>query len=544
LRVERGEFIALLGRTGVGKTTLCLSTNGLIPHATGGLFRGKVEVCGRDTRRYSPAALASTVGMVFQDPESQLFQMTVEDEIAFGLENLGIPPDEIERRIAWALSIVGIEPLRYRSPRRLSGGQMQRVAIAAALALRPALLVLDEPTSFLDPRGKTEVLSAIRQLRTEVDMTILMAAQDIEWVIPLADQAAVLRDGIVQSLSLSNLSTHEVSWLSETGIGVPQTIRLIHTLLSRNGGQRGRLPVSWQEAVRVFTPTRWRLLKPRPMPIASSGPPIITIEDLDFVYPNGTRALSGVTLQIGAGEYVALVGPNGAGKSTLARTLIGLLPPTAGRILVNGLDTRHTRVPVLARHVGYAFQNPDHQIFAPTVYEELAFGPRNAGWTRDQVEAVVREMLARFRLEHLAHVPPAMLGYGLRRKVAVAAVAASRPAVLILDEPTGGLDRASAQELLDFLDELNRQGVTIILITHDMTIVGERARRSIVLVDGQVTFDGSPRELFIRPEVLTHAGLLPPPITQLAEALSVPREIAPILSVDEFLEAWAGEVIL
>ncbi len=542
LRAGTGELIALLGRTGVGKTTLCLSMNGLVPQATGGTIRGKVEVCGRDTRRFPPAALASAVGMVFQDPESQLFQMTVEDEIAFGLENLGFPPDEIERRITWALSVVGIEPLRHRPPRRLSGGQMQRVAIAAALALRPALLVLDEPTSYLDPRGKAEVLAAIQQLRAELDTAIIMAAQDIEWVVPLADRVAVLTDGSAQSLSLSRLSSYEATWLSETGIGIPQTIRLVHTLLSRNGGRRERLPVSLQEAVQALTPARWRFLQPRPSPAIASSPPIITIEGLDFVYPNGTRALSEVSLQIGAGEYVALVGPNGAGKSTLARILMGLLRPMAGRVVVNGLDTRLTRVPVLARHVGYAFQNPDHQIFAPTVYEELAFGPRNAGWPVDRVDAAVQEMLARFQLSHLAHVPPAVLGYGLRRKVAVAAVAASHPAVLILDEPTGGLDRASAQELLDFLDELNRQGVTIILITHDMTIAAERARRSIVLVDGQVTFDGSPRELFTRPDVLTHAGLFPPPITQLAEALGVPREIAPILSVDEFIEAWAGEV--
>lgn len=546
LRAKRGELIVLLGRTGVGKTTLCLSTNGLVPHATGGTIRGRVEVCGRDTRRFPPAALASTVGMVFQDAESQLFQMTVEDEIAFGLENLGVPPEEIERRITWALSVVGIEPLRHRPPRRLSGGQMQRVAIAAALALRPTLLVLDEPTSHLDPRGKAEVLTAIQQLRSELDTTILMAAQDIEWVVPLADRVAVLVDGLVRSLPLSSLSTHEASWLFETGVGAPQTIRLVHALLARNDGQQSRLPFSLQETVRVLTPARWRALPPRPRasptPVFSS--PMITVEDLDFVYPNGTHALSRISFQIGAGEYVALVGPNGAGKSTLARLLMGLLRPTAGRVIVNGLNTRFTRVPVLARHVGYAFQNPDHQIFAPTVYEELAFGPRNLGWPADQVDAAVQEMLTRFELGHLAHVPPAVLGYGLRRKVAVAAVAISRPAVLILDEPTGGLDRASAQELLDFLDELNRQGITIILITHDMTIVAERARRSIVLVGGEITFDGSPRELFARPDVLEHAGLLPPPITRLAEALGVPREIAPILSVDEFLEAWAGEVAL
>ncbi|MCD6291044.1 MAG: ABC transporter ATP-binding protein, partial [Anaerolineae bacterium] len=260
---------------------------------------------------------------------------------------------------------------------------------------------------------------------------------------------------------------------------------------------------------------------------------------LSFTYPNGVQALNDITLRIRTGEYVALIGPNGAGKSTLARVIMGLLQPTAGKVMVNGQDTRATPVPALARTVGYAFQNPDHQIFAPTVREEIAFGPRNIGWQEREVNAAVDEMLSRFHLEELAEAPPAVLGYGLRRKIAVAAIAASRPAVLILDEPTGGLDRTTANELLDFLDELNRSGTTIILITHDMTIVAERARRSIVLIDGRIAFDGSPRELFLQKDVLARASLIPPPITRLAEMLGAPPEITPILSVEEFVQAWA-----
>ncbi len=542
LRAGQGEFIALLGRTGAGKTTLCLSFNGLVPQATGGAIRGRVLVRGRDTRRFPPASFACDVGMVFQDPESQLFQLTVEDEIAFGLENLGVPPDEIDRRIDWALSLVGMEGFRRRSPRQLSGGQMQRIVIAAALAPRPAMLVLDEPTAHLDPRGKAEVFQSLNRLRHTLHTTTIMATQDIEWISRGASRLAVLREGRIASWDMGEWPSRGVDSLCEWGVGAPQIARLVSALRPASPNAH-RLPLTVSEAARILAPARWRSQDFHPSPgrlTASPSRPIVTIERLSFAYSNGVRALTDISLRFHAGEYIALVGPNGAGKSTLARLIMGLLRPTAGRVWVREHDTRTTPVPGLARIVGYAFQNPDHQIFAPTVREEIAFGPRNMGWPAQDVQKAVDEMLGRFHLESLADVPPAVLGYGLRRKVAIAAIAAARPDVLILDEPTGGLDWATANELLDFLDELNSRGITVVLITHDMTIVAERAQRSVVLVDGRVIFDGSPRELFARSDVLEAASLYSPPVTRLAHALGAPPEISPVLTVDDFLRAWAG----
>ncbi len=542
LRAGQGEFIALLGRTGAGKTTLCLSFNGLVPQATGGVIRGRVLVRGRDTRRFPPASFARDVGMVFQDPESQLFQLTVEDEIAFGLENLGVPSDEIDRRIDWALSLVGMEGFRRRSPRQLSGGQMQRIAIAAALAPRPAMLVLDEPTAHLDPRGKAEVFQTLDRLRHTLHTTTIMATQDIEWIARGASRLAVLREGQITSWDVNEWPSHGVRTLCEWGVGAPQIARLVSALRPASPNEH-RLPLTVPEAARILSPARWRSRGSHPSsssPTAPPSHPIVTIERLSFAYPNGVRALVDVSLRFHAGEYIALVGPNGAGKSTLARLIMGLLRPTEGRVQVRGHDTQVTPVPRLAHIVGYAFQNPDHQIFASTVREEIAFGPQNMGWPAQDVQKAVDEMLGRFHLESLADVPPAVLGYGLRRKVAIAAIAAARPDVLILDEPTGGLDWATANELLDFLDELNDRGTTVVLITHDMTIVAERAQRSIVLVDGQMIFDGTPRELFSRPNVLEAASLYSPPVTRLAYALNAPPEVSPVLTVDEFLRAWAG----
>lgn len=528
LHIAPGELIGLLGRAGAGKTTLCLAAHGLVPHATGGVFRGRVVVGGRDTRRVPPADLVGVVSSVFQDAESQLFQTTVEDEIAFGLENLGLPPAEIDHRIDWALELVGLAGFRARSPRRLSGGQMQRVALAAALATRPALLVLDEPTAFLDPRGQAEVRAALAALRRELATSMLLATQDIEWIATGAHGLALLVGGELRSVA------GDSSLLYEEGVGFSQITQVIVSLLH----EKRALAADIEAAVQALTPPRWRRQTPPPPPTPSPGPPFVVMDRLSYTYPTGIPALREVSLEIRRGDYIALIGPNGAGKSTLARTLIGLLPPTTGRAFVAGLDTRQTPVPVLARRVGYAFQNPDHQICAPSVREELAFGPRVQGWPSAEIAATIDALLERFRLAPWATRPPAVLSYGLRRKVALAAVVASRPELLILDEPTGGLDWGSAQEMLDFLDELNRQGTTILLITHDMKIVAERAHRCLVLVDGRVYFDGTPRTLFARPDLLAQASLAAPPVTQLAERLQVPPELGPILSVAEFLRAW------
>jgi energy-coupling factor transporter ATP-binding protein EcfA2 len=260
------------------------------------------------------------------------------------------------------------------------------------------------------------------------------------------------------------------------------------------------------------------------------------------VYPNGTRALSGITLQIRKGEHVALVGPNGAGKSTMARTIMGLLSPTTGRVLVNGQDTRTTSVPVLARSVGYAFQNPDHQIFAPTVQEEIAFGLRTQRLPASIIAQRMAEELDRFHLVRYADTPPALLGFGQRQKVALAAIIATQPQVLILDEPTGGLDWRTRQELMDVTVGFNALGRTVVLITHDMRLVAEYATRVIVLMAGQILFDGAPRELFGRPEILAQAGLALPPVTRLANRLSSEGMAAGTLTCAEFVSAWLARL--
>ncbi len=550
-QVDRGELVALIGRVGSGKTTLCLSLNGLAPQATGGRFRGRVTVAGRDTRRHPVAELARWAGLVFQDPEAQLTQMCVEDEIAFGPENLGLPAAEIGERVAWALAAVGLAAYRERSPLHLSGGEKQRVAIAAMLAMRPEVLVLDDPTANLDPAGKATVFNVLAELARRQRLAVLVATQDLELAARLADRVLVLHEGRIGLAGPPEAVFGQVGRLQEWGIGAPQLAELAHLLGRRTGrayrftgvGQayaqlRAELPAAGGPATEVAATVTRSSYGDRPG--AGGSEPQISLQGVAYRYPDGTPALHDVDLAVAPGEFVALLGPNGSGKTTLAKLLNGLLRPAAGRVLIAGQDTRTTRVPVLARTVGYVFQNPDHQIFAATVAEETAFALRLQALPPAEVARRVAEALDRFRLVGQSHLPPALLGSSQRRQVALAAVLAAQPRVLVLDEPTGGLDSRSQQELMAAVAAFNRQGGTVLLITHDMRLVAEYATRTVVLLAGRVLFDGAAAALFDRGDVLAQAHLAVPPVVRLAHRLA-PLGFAAeggALTNADFVNAW------
>lgn len=548
--IPHGEFVALLGRVGAGKTTLCMALNGLVPHATGGVFRGNVSVLGSNTRQHSVADMARSVGMVFQDPETQLVEMRVEDEVAFGPQNLGVDPVEIEERVTWALSAVGLSGYRDRSPLLLSGGEKQRVAIAAMLAMQPRVLVLDEPTASLDPAGKAAVFGVLAELRRTHHITIFMATQELERAPRAADRVLVLHKGELLMNGHPDAVFRQAAKLQEWGIGVPQIAELGY-LLTRRTGQRYRFS-SVSEAYRQLRHRahlagmpKVRAIYPRPAQgraFAQARHTQVLVEDVSFAYEDGTAALQGVSLALHPGEFVALLGPNGSGKTTLAKHLDGLHRPTRGRVLVEQKDTRTTRVAELARLVGYAFQNPDHQIFAPTVHDEIAFGPRMQQLPPNVTAQRVADALDSFGLVYCADQPPALLGFGQRRQVALAAVLATQPQLLILDEPTGGLDRQSQQELLEVIAAYNLAGRTVVLITHDMQLVAEYATRAIVLLAGRVLFDGTPRALYGQPEILRQAGLALPPITRLANRLRAEGMAPDLLTTAEFAAAWEARL--
>jgi energy-coupling factor transport system ATP-binding protein len=579
LAVETGTFLAVMGPIGAGKTTLCLALNGLVPQSTGGTFRGDVWVADHNTKRLPVAELSAAAGLVFQDAEGQLFNMTVEDEVAFGAENLGLPVEEIEHRIQWALDVVGLADLRARSPAQLSGGQQRRLAIAAVLAMRPAILVLDEPTAGLDPLGRRAVLAVIAELRHQ-GTTVVMATQDADAAVALADQVVVLEAGHVSLMGTSQEILGQVEQLAALGVDVPQMAELSQRLgiqppwltvdqafraLSAPFGQSSyrapaQAPADLSNSTADFSPADQSQLRgdhpePRgrtisspdgriPTVLAGTSSPaqaVVGFEDVWYQYEEGAQALAGANLALSSGEFVALIGANGSGKTTLAKHVNGLLRPQRGRVLLAGGDTRGKSVGELARRVSYVFQNPDHQIFAPSVREEITFGPRNLGLDRAQVEKRVEAALAIFDLTSLADLPPATLGYGQRRLVTLASVHAMAPEVLILDEPAASLDRRLTTALIDWVSALCQAGATVVLITHDMRLAS-LAPRSVVMARGRVLLDVRTAELYPFPERTTQAGITPPPIVELGRRLGMP---AATLNIAEFCQAFArsaGEV--
>ena len=552
LEIGAGEFVAVLGRVGAGKSTLCMALNGLVPHATGGVFRGDVTVLGHNTKTHPIADLARSAGLVFQDPEMQLTQMRVEDELAFGPENLGVPTGEIEERVTWALDAVGLASYRDRSPLHLSGGEKQRVAIAAMLAMRPQVLALDEPTANLDPAGKAAIFNLLARLARERQITIVLATQELERVARYAQRVVVLHDGVIALDAAPAAVFAQTPLLQKWGIGVPQLAELASLLTQQTGR-----PYRFLHMGEAYTQLRGELkaatepgdvadhLAPSPVPqnsvsglSESNSRSQLAFEQVSFNYPDGTAALRDVSLAVAAGEFVALLGANGSGKTTLAKHLNGLLKPTGGGVRVNGRDTRPMRVAELARQVGYVFQNPDHQIFAATVEEEIAFGLRLQGLSRAEVAERVNWALAAFALISYRDLPPALLGWGQRRQVAMAAVLATRPQALVLDEPTGGLDARSRDALMAAVTTFNRAGGTVILITHNMRLVAEYASRAVVMAGGQVVFDAAPYALFERQEILARAKLAAPAVVRLGQRLAPFGLKAGILSCAEFAAAW------
>ena len=562
LRVCTGEWLAVMGASDVGKSTLCLLIAGLAPHLTRGTKHGRVVVAGRNTDRHPPPALAGVVGYLFQEADAQLFNPTVETEIAWGLENLGLPVAEMRARIDESLALLRLEGLRYRSPVDLSGGEKKRVALASVLAMHPSILVLDEPMGGLDPVGRQEVLSALQSLREldpEQPVTIVMTESDPEAVASFADRLLVL--GKPQPASLlafagsSDLTPppanaddatlpgsqviqqgsprrvlNRVNQLIELGVAVPQMARLASDLNRRLGTEYRFVTVA--AAQRALRPhMEGKACEPKRLPPevvpgshASSsmedGRPALEARDVWHRYGEGSSpVLHGVSLRVPPGQLVALVGANGSGKTTLAKQFIGLLRPWKGWVSVAGQDAAGLPVGELARQVGYLFQHPEQQIFSPTVQQEVAFGPKNQGLDAAEVQNRVASALSRFDLEPVAEHPPAILSYGLRRRVTLAALAALDSPILILDEPVVGLDARERRETLTWLRELHGQGRTILLITHDMGLVAEHAQRVLVLDGGRLLADVSPSKLFHQPELLAQASLSPPPVVALVRAL-------------------------
>ncbi len=477
--------------------------------------------------------VAAMVGMVFQDFEAQLFSTNVAHEVAFAMEQIGMPRAEIASRIAPALTAVGLAGFDDRDPTSLSGGEKQRLAIASVLALRPGVVVLDEPTSDLDPEGKAEVFALIHRMRGQGVSLVVIEHEAEE--LRNCDRIVLLREGEIIAHGPPAEIMAQLKLLEDCGVHPPDVNRVLDAL-----GMHAHA-VSVDEAEKIirvrFSRTAATIATASAQPASGMPPinderarPFLRVANLSFAYPYGPRVLDDVTLDIAAGEFVAIIGQNGSGKTTLAKHLVGLLAPGVGKILIGGRDRATLHPAETAHEVGYVFQNPDHQIFAATVADEVAFGPRNFSLDDDEVARRSEEVLRAVNLTGERDRDPFLLSKGERQRLAVASVLALRPRMLILDEPTTGLDYREQRRMMALIGDLNRAGIAIVMITHTPWLVAEYARRVVLMRKGRVMFDGGVREFFERDELLANSSFRPPEATLLGRRFGFtalrPEELA------------------
>lgn len=522
LEIHKGEFLGLIGPTGAGKTTLCLTLNGIVPQFHGGRFFGRATVAGLDTLDHSISELARHVGAVFQDPETQLIATSVENEIAFALENLCVPRDEIKRRIPRVLAAVRLEGTEHKHPHELSGGQKQRLAIAAALAMQPDLIVLDEPTSQLDPVGAEEVFATVRKLNKELGMTIVMASHAAEEMAEYADRIAFLFDGRIIAIGTPEEIYSQIDLLYRHYLRPPQVAETFY-LIGKRGGPVNKPPVRIDEGVSLLTSLSRECTVTAPKNLSTSpsrsGQPLLSVKDLSHTYPDGTQALKGVSLDIREGEYVLIIGQNGAGKSTLVKHFLNLLQPTEGAVKIGGVNVGAFSVSELARRIGYVSQNPDSQIFSATVGEEVSFALRALRYQPAEVEERTMESLESMGLLAVRDVHPLSLPKGDRARVVIAAILAMKPEIVIFDEPTTGQDFQGARFILEISRKLHQMGKTVIVITHHLYLMPEYAERVIVMGKGTILLDAPIREAYHQVELLRSTFLSPPQAILLAQQL-------------------------
>jgi energy-coupling factor transport system ATP-binding protein len=489
LEVPPGELLLIAGASGSGKTTLIRCINGLIPRSYKGEMAGRILLHGQETQALSLARISQMVGTVLQDPERQILGTLVRNEVAFGLENLGMARPEIRQRIEQSLDYLGISILRDRQTFNLSGGEKQKVALAGVLAMRPSLLLLDEPLASLDPASAQETLAMVRRLCDE-GMTVLMVEHRVEDVLSIRpDRVLFMQDGQASYLGpLDGL--YKVVDYREIKIPAP--------LVIERAAQDAPLPEVH------FTPA------------ASEGQPgetdqqrpLVRFENVHYSYDRQTEVLRGVNLDIHRGDVIAVLGPNGAGKTTLVKHAIGLFKPTAGRVLVNGRDTRELSVAQIANTLGYVFQSPSHMLFAPTVREELAFGPTNLGHSRETIQKEVQEALEIVHLADRGNDPPLSLSFGQQKRVSIAAILAMRSRILVMDEPTAGQDYRNYMDFMDAILKLP-SFEAILFITHDVDLAVIYANRVLLVDNGVLVADGLPQEVLADEQRLRNHRIVP-----------------------------------
>ncbi|MCL6447486.1 MAG: ATP-binding cassette domain-containing protein [Armatimonadetes bacterium] len=515
LVIEEGEFLLVAGESGSGKSSLARALAGLLPDFYGGRFGGKIYFRDREMRKIDRRRLAREVGMVFQDPEKQMVMTGVEAEIAFGLENLGLPPAEMFRRTAEVLSFLDLGKLREEFTANLSGGEKQKLALAAVLAMHPQVLICDEPTSQLDPAAAEDFLNLLKRLNEEMGLTVVLIEQRLERCFHLADRVLLLESGrivldsppeqVARRAGIKDIPflppvARLFSSLGQTY--VPVTVKegrkYLQHLLSGFPGENVRFLSDQNKTggkpIREKKQGKKTLLEASSFAGNGGKPPLAEVKNLWFTYPGGKKVLENVSFSVNAGEFVVILGENGAGKSTLLKIMAGLLKPSRGNVFYAGreLTGSNGRCEGRGAPVAYLAQNPNDYLFHDTVEEELLFTLKNFGLADD---GIVDELLTKLHIERYRRTNPRDLSSGERLRVALASVLVTRPGLILLDEPTRGVDTRLKGELGAFLRAQAKEGAGVVLVTHDAEFAAEYSSRIIVISAGRIAAAGNKHEI-------------------------------------------------
>jgi len=538
LEIYSGELTLIVGPTGSGKSTLLQTFNGIIPHLSSGKMEGEVIVDGLNTKEHEVYELSSHIGSVFQDPDAQIFSIRVEDEIAFGLENLGFSFEEMEKRINQAVEWVGLKPIFKNITIALSGGQKQKVSIASSLAMLPKIIILDGPITDLDPVSKQLITSLLFDLKTKLGITLVIAEHDFSKIIEITDRIIVLNNGeVVLDGNPKDIIWNNYKELENIGIIIPQHIELMHFIKEKGYALKNN-SIYYQDVLKYIRNNINDIININKIELKNidkyEDNISISFKDLWFAYRKNEYILKGLNANIHEGEFIAIIGPNGSGKSTWAKTMIGLLKPSKGEIKIYGKNTENLDMNTITKYIGFLFQNPGSQLFANSVQEEMEFGLKIKEIDPKKISVIIDETLNLLGLSAYKKMHPFSLSRGEKKRLAAASVLQTHPNIVVLDEPTTGQDRKNLFGLMNLMKNLNEKGGTIIMITHDMQLVAEYADRVIVIKDGKIELDGSPRDVFYKHfEQLEEWNLSPPTVPRISYELKN-YNFPMLLRTDEF----------
>ncbi|GAB6947066.1 energy-coupling factor transporter ATPase [Vulcanisaeta sp. JCM 16161] len=514
LEIEEGEFVLLVGKTGSGKSTLLNVINGVIPNIISATVRGSINVAGHDPRKTPVHEMAMIVGTVYQIPESQIFSLIVDDDVAFGLENRAVEPEEMRKRVIESLKLVNLLHKMKHPTFLLSGGEKQRLVIAGVLAVKPRILILDEPTSMLDSIGAEQVFNLVKRLNDE-GLTIIMSEHRVERVIGMVDRIIGLKDGTIYIDDEPHKAVAKD--LTKLGVEEPQ-VTTLYRMINKNADY---YPISVDEFLEMSVADKLNVVERRR---EDDGEVAVAVSNVRFTYPGSTQeVLKGVNLVIHDGDVVSVIGPNGSGKSTLMYLLAGIYKPSSGRIQIFNYDSTKLVGRDRIRLIGYVFQDPDQMLFSSTVRGELEFTLKLAGVHGREAEDRIKRIVNYLGIGDLLNQSPHKLSVGQRRLVSVASVLVAEPRILILDEPTRGLDNEASTALMDLILTIKEErGMTLIMVTHNMRQVGEYSDKAFIMYDGAVAFSGTPEEVFEESHRHPEWGISPPQVFEVTRNIGKP----------------------